>query len=251
MSFIKSAAFLLSPLEFFKDLLYALIFLGPASTKAKNPLADSVPTIVAMFASFCSLVMPFILCWNCPIREPIPTNSPLASDKWIPSFSISLAVAFDGLARRMKDALKAVPACDPSRPELDMISIAADVSSIDTPSAFAGAPAYLSASPMYWISAALSFADTASKSATCEASDAFKPNALIADAITVAVVAISAPLASAALITPGIASIVCFALKPNAASSSIPLATSFALLLVFAPRSTAWLDIAFKSLLLA
>ena len=101
------------------------------------------------------------------------------------------------------------------------------------------------------MSAALSFAAVASKSATCVASEAFSPNALIDEAITCAVVANSAPLASDAPITPGIASIVCLASNPNDANSCIPFATSLALLLVLAPKSTASFVIAFKSLLLA
>ena len=47
----------------------------------------------------------------------------------------------------MKDARKAVPACEPSSPLLLITSIAAEVSSKVTPKECAGVPAYLSASP--------------------------------------------------------------------------------------------------------
>ena len=66
----------------------------------------------------------------------------------MPIFSISFAALPVGLANLMNEARSTVPAVEPSNPAFDMISIAAEVSSIDTPNALAGVPAYFNASPM-------------------------------------------------------------------------------------------------------
>lgn len=123
---------------------------------------------------------------------------------------------------------------DASMPLFAITPIAAPNSSMEMPSVAAGAPAYCMARPKSCIPSFDEFAAAWITSATCVVFAATSPVRRFqisnADVMTSDVAARSSPDATDASMMAGMAPITCCALKPPAASLSMPSAASFALM---------------------
>ncbi len=168
------------------------------------------------------------------IASVIPTKEPSAFCRCSPNWSIAAAASFGGDASRDIVDLRLVPIVEASIPLLLIMAMAVDNSSMFTPSAAAGAPAYCIASPKSAIPNLDTLAAICTTSATCcvfsATSPVFKFHMFNALVMTSDVVAISSPDATDASIMPGIAAIVCSASNPPAANRSIASAASLAVI---------------------
>ena len=144
-----------------------------------------------------------------------------------------------GFARRESAPRSVVPAWLPLMPASDIMPIAAAVSSMLMPKAWATGATYFIASPVSSTAAFVSAAVLASTSATCAASAASNPKPRSVLAAMSDATARSVPEDAARSSMPGIAAMISSTLKPALARFSMPSAASVALNAVLAPRSIA------------